>query len=137
MALRKLASPVLLLIMSLTCLASAFQPQKTVPIRHTPSLSRQVEKPVIPSLVVINNFRHTPSILQNQRNGNDNDSKQTGRYTKVEDGSPLGVAIVILGGSLVLFGGDKFDNIPVWAVFVVASTAAGVARLIRYLNDDK
>lgn len=77
-------------------------------------------------------FRNALS-LQSQTNNKD--SKQASGYTQVEDGSPLGVAIVVLGGSLVVFGGDNFENVPVWVVFVVASTAAGVARLIRYLQD--
>jgi hypothetical protein len=60
---------------------------------------------------------------------------RTANYTKVEDGSPLGVAIVVLGGSLVVFGGDELSKIPVWAVFVTASVAAGLSRLVRFLRD--
>lgn len=131
MALLKLTTTLILLSL-LVCLASAFQPQ-IPPI--TSSLSwQQVEKPMMSA--VFSRPKNRPA-LQNQRNDNDNNSKQTGSYTKVEDGSPLGVAIVVLGGSLVVFGGDNFENIPVWAVFVVASTAAGVARLIRYLQEEK
>lgn len=121
----KLKHSVLLLSL-LSCLAFAFQSSYTSPIRHASSFHPQFQVEKSSSAL----FRTSLS-LQNQRNPND---PKEG-YSKVEDGSPLGVAIVVLGGSLVVFGGDNFSNIPIWVVFVAASTAAGVARLIRYLQD--
>jgi hypothetical protein len=61
--------------------------------------------------------------------------------TNIEDGSPLGVAIVVIG-SLLWFAtkGESDTNtigeVPVIAIiFGTASTAAGIARLVRYNNN--
>lgn len=74
--------------------------------------------------------------LKNKRSDRNekNSETETAKYTKVEDGSPLGVAIVVLGGSLVVFGGDGLAQIPVWVVFLTASVAAGISRLVRSLE---
>lgn len=58
----------------------------------------------------------------------DKEIKNEMKTTPIEDGSPLGVGIVIIGGSLVVFGEQ---DIPVWVVFATASIAAGISRLIR------
>eukprot|EP00980_Cylindrotheca_fusiformis_P007223 scaffold1525_cov142-Cylindrotheca_fusiformis.AAC.23 len=73
------------------------------------------------------------SVVRNTRlqYGKKKDENESAKYTKVEDGSPLGVAVVVLGGSLIVFGGDNFSEIPVWVVFVTASAAAGISRLVR------
>ena len=70
---------------------------------------------------------------------NNNDDIDDKKYTRVEDGSPLGVAIVMIG-SLIIFNGD--ETLPqdpaspsVWIVFATASIAAGLARLYRYNRD--
>ena len=87
--------------------------------------------------------------------------------TKIDDGSPLGVAIVLLGGawvvlgdsdggsstgdaqlslppfvaSILSFGGDGGGNGStdgrIWAVFITASVAAGISRLVRYYWNKK
>ena len=84
------------------------------------------------------------------------------KVTQIDDGSPLGVAIVLLGGawvvlgdsdggsstgdvqlslppfvaSILSFGGDGGGNGGtdgrIWAVFITASVAAGISRLVRY-----
>jgi hypothetical protein len=59
------------------------------------------------------------------------DDKDRPKYNTVEEGSPLGVAIVVMGGSLLVFGGDGIPEVPVWVVLVAASTAAGISRLVR------
>ncbi|KAL7496468.1 hypothetical protein ACHAWT_007148, partial [Skeletonema menzelii] len=61
-------------------------------------------------------------------------------YTKIDDGSPLGVAIVGIGGLLYTKGGDTFSFLQdssnaVWIILATASTAAGLSRLVRYIND--
>jgi len=73
-----------------------------------------------------------------QRKGEDEDDAVAAgqrTVTKIDDGSPLGVAIVLLGGSWLVLGGrdgvgDGGDGI--WAVFATASVAAGISRLVRY-----
>ena len=54
------------------------------------------------------------------------------KYTKIEDGSPIGLAIVALGG-LIVSNVDELANNPdvIWIVFGTASMAAGLSRLIR------
>lgn len=66
----------------------------------------------------------------------DTDKKQATR-TKIDDGSPLGVAIVVLGSiALTLFGKadptlPSGDSPAYFAVFIAASVAAGISRWIR------
>lgn len=73
-----------------------------------------------------------------KNNNDDNDVEKNKQYTKIEDGSPLGVAIVLIG-SLLIFSGDESAQAPtsssVWIVFATASFAAGLARLIRYMKN--
>jgi len=77
---------------------------------------------------------------KNNKNSNDNlESKRT--YTKIDDGSPLGVAIVGIGGLLYSKGGDTFSFLQqqdsskiVWIILATASTAAGLSRLVRYIS---
>ena len=76
------------------------------------------------------------------KNGNNNadDSESKRAYTKIDDGSPLGVAIVGIGGLLYTKGGDTFSFLQdssnaVWIILATASTAAGLSRLVRYIND--
>lgn len=87
-------------------------------------------------------------LLAKNTNGNNEENKRT--YTKIDDGSPLGVAIVAIGGLLYsdplgLFSGDNNNNPFVsllqqdnsaWIIILTtASTAAGLERLFRYLSD--
>ena len=93
------------------------------------------------------------------------------KVTQMDDGSPLGVAIVVLGGAWVVLG-DRGDGggggsggdaaqimLPpflapmifgggdgggtgstdgrIWAVFITASVAAGISRLVRYYWNKK
>ncbi|KAL7530852.1 hypothetical protein ACHAXR_003711 [Thalassiosira sp. AJA248-18] len=81
------------------------------------------------------------SIIHFAKNNNKNDDVEKTQYTStVEDGSPIGVAIVLIG-SLLIFGGDESLQAPssssVWIVFATASIAAGLARLIRYTTSNK
>ncbi|KAL7426867.1 hypothetical protein ACHAXM_000684 [Skeletonema potamos] len=74
----------------------------------------------------------------NNNSGDDLESKKT--YTKIDDGSPLGVAIVGIGGLLYAKGGDTFSLLQdspnaVWIILATASTAAGLSRLFRYINE--
>mmetsp|Transcript_38309 Transcript_38309/g.46255 ORF Transcript_38309/g.46255 Transcript_38309/m.46255 type:complete len:148 (-) Transcript_38309:206-649(-) len=74
-------------------------------------------------------------ILHDAKNNRDDEDVKLGNSSMaVEDGSPLGIAIVVLGGSFVVFGDETF-NVPLWVIFATASTAVGIARLIRYLQD--
>lgn len=74
-------------------------------------------------------------ILHDSKNNRDDEDVKLGNSSMaVEDGSPLGIAIVVLGGSFVVFGDETF-NVPLWVIFATASTAVGIARLIRYLQD--
>lgn len=87
-------------------------------------------------------------LLAKNTNGNNEENKRT--YTKIDDGSPLGVAIVAIGGLLYsdplgLFSGDNNNNPFVsllqqdnsaWIIILTtASTAAGLERLFRYMSD--
>lgn len=66
----------------------------------------------------------------------DKKAGDTPKYNRVEDGSPIGVAIVIVGFSLLAFGDDLLSDVPWWVVPVTASTAAGITRLIKYLREN-
>jgi hypothetical protein len=86
--------------------------------------------------------------LAKNTNGNNAENKRS--YTKIDDGSPLGVAIVAIGGLLYsdplgLFSGDNNNNPflsllqqdnSAWIIILAtASTAAGLERLFRYMSD--
>eukprot|EP00984_Skeletonema_dohrnii_P015167 scaffold6499_cov96-Skeletonema_dohrnii-CCMP3373.AAC.2 len=79
----------------------------------------------------------------NKNNSNSDDGLESKRtYTKIDDGSPLGVAIVGIGGLLYSKGGDTFSFLQqqdssnvVWIILATASTAAGLSRLGRYISD--
>ena len=77
------------------------------------------------------NFQRQNLVLSYGKSDQADGEKNPQKSTPIEDGSPLGVAIVVLGGSYVVFGEQ---DIPVWIVFVTASIAAGISRLIRYQN---
>jgi hypothetical protein len=76
----------------------------------------------------------------NNSSNKHNNNVEEKEYTKVEDGSPIGVAIVLIG-SLIIFGSGGEESLQspssssVWIVFVTASTAAGLARLYRYTRE--
>ena len=66
------------------------------------------------------------------------------KVARIDDGSPLGVAIVLLGGAWVVLGdGDVGGGTSgttdgrIWAVFATASVAAGISRLVRYYWNKK
>ena len=84
----------------------------------------------LPSLPGIN-FQRQDLVLSYGKSNQDDEGKIPQKSTPIEDGSPLGVAVVVLGGSYIVFGDQ---DIPVWIVFVTASIAAGISRLIRYQN---
>lgn len=87
--------------------------------------------------------------IKNTDGNNNEESKRT--YTKIDDGSPLGVAIVAIGGLLYsdplgLFSGVDNNNNPflsllqqdnsAWIIILTtASTAAGLERLVCYMSD--
>ena len=88
--------------------------------------------------------RHTMSELflmrkskSSERNDDKNRPATTKRkYTTVEDGSPLGVAVVGLGFLALKMFGDRLDDsaiqqyaVPI--IFCSASLAAGISRLVR------
>ena len=72
------------------------------------------------------------------KNDDDDDAKQKEYSGVVEDGSPLGVAVVALGSILLSNGDDSLwepGSPAILIVFATASVAAGLARLYRYLRD--
>jgi hypothetical protein len=121
----KLICAVLALVVTVEPTVLAFQ-------KNYPALGRSRFPLIAPGKAALPcTFRDTV-LLQNGKSNRDEKVAEVGtaNYTKVEDGSPLGVAIVVLGGSLVVFGGDELSKIPVWAVFVTASVAAGLSSQI-------
>mmetsp|Transcript_47274 Transcript_47274/g.100515 ORF Transcript_47274/g.100515 Transcript_47274/m.100515 type:complete len:162 (+) Transcript_47274:121-606(+) len=79
--------------------------------------------------------------IKDENNDGNDAEEEKGGYTRVEDGSPLGVAVVLLG-SLYIFGsGDESYREPtsdsVWIVAATASVAAGLARLFRWYTREK
>lgn len=102
---------------------------------------RQQANQFLPQEITSNtSLRAKNSNNKNNKNSNDNlESKRT--YTKIDDGSPLGVAIVGIGGLLYSKGGDTFSFLQqqdssnvVWIILATASTAAGLSRLVRYIS---
>lgn len=82
----------------------------------------------------------TPTALFANKKDAGSDNTDTEAYAGVEDGSPLGVAIVLVGSLIVFGSGDDSalqnpESPSVWIVFVTASVAAGLARLFRYFRD--
>ena len=83
---------------------------------------------------------HARNDDNNSNNKNDDEKKKN--YTPISDGSPIGVAVVALGGAYVVFFGDQqqdststgsllLPEISVWTIFLTASLAAGIERLIN------
>eukprot|EP00956_Cyclotella_meneghiniana_P011783 scaffold16548_cov55-Cyclotella_meneghiniana.AAC.1 len=84
----------------------------------------------------------TCCLSSKNNNNNANDASiEKRQYTRVEDGSPIGVAIVLLGTLYLYYGQSSSstlmsnDSSSVWIVFATASIAAGLARLFRYVRD--
>ncbi len=81
------------------------------------------------------------SIVPFAKKDDNNNAEEKENYTRVEDGSPLGVAIVFLGSLFLFSSGDESYKDPtsdsVWIVFATASAAAGLARLYRYSTREK
>ncbi|KAL7547362.1 hypothetical protein ACHAWF_010678 [Thalassiosira exigua] len=79
------------------------------------------------------------ALLPERDDGRRDSDREARPYTRVEDGSPLGVAVVALGSLVVLGGDDESWREPTsasaWIVFAAASVTAGLARLTRYLRD--
>mmetsp|Transcript_16074 Transcript_16074/g.38584 ORF Transcript_16074/g.38584 Transcript_16074/m.38584 type:complete len:153 (-) Transcript_16074:284-742(-) len=125
-----------------TCHADAFvcHDRNRALIRQSSSRARRSQS--FPSIMSYTPIAHVA--LFSEKDDNDKREKTTKErhYTRVEDGSPLGVAIVALG-SLVIFGSEQDESLgspdssSVWIVFATASIAAGVARLIRYYSRDE
>lgn len=127
-----------LLLLSLN--SAAFVGQHSFTLAHHRHQANQIQKTTSSSDIT--------SLLEakNSKNNNNNNNVDLGSeskrtYTKIDDGSPLGVAIVGIGGLLYTKGGDTFsflqqqDSNAVWIILATASTAAGLSRLIRYIND--
>ena len=92
----------------------------------------------IQTLISINRNTHderiSSTITLHAKKDKENDVKER-TYTKIDDGSPIGVAIVLLGllGNIYFPGSlsaiDYFtDEKYVWIVLATASTAAGLFR---------
>lgn len=76
------------------------------------------------------------------RNPNESDPKPT--YTPIEDGSPIGVAVVLVGLAairLLVDNGqldqDFVDQYAFMGIAVAATSAAGIARLLRNYSPKK
>ena len=94
------------------------------------------------SPVVFQKSPKTPLSLAKQENNNSlNKNNKPRDFKSPEDGSPLGVAIVVVGFVLLQLFGDRFDSAVVerYAAPVIlcsASIAAGISRLIRNTNQN-
>ncbi len=81
--------------------------------------------------------------LNRAKASDDDDPPPTARGSStVEDGSPIGVAIVVIGGFLTLQFKEKTDSVVwddsyIWAVFCTASISVGALRLARYILQNK
>eukprot|EP00985_Skeletonema_marinoi_P014302 scaffold7232_cov197-Skeletonema_marinoi.AAC.1 len=90
---------------------------------------RQQANQFVPQEITINTSLRAKN--SNNKNSNDNlESKRT--YTKIDDGSPLGVAIVGIGGLLYSKGGDTFSFLQqqdssnvVWIILAMYSFHCG------------
>ena len=82
-------------------------------------------------------FSTNSGICLAKKTGNTDDDEK--EYTRVEDGSYIGVAIVGIGSLLLLNDGASsplfVGDDGAWIVFATASLAAGMARLYRYTRD--
>ena len=89
--------------------------------------------------------------VNNKKDDDETTTKKSG-YTPISDGSPIGVAVVALGGAYVVFFGDQqqaatttatdtttvlLPEISVWTIFLTASLAAGIERLINLQRNNK
>jgi len=112
------------------------------PRRQSPtSVSTSVN---VSSLISTRNSIYTDHFQNFHRakvsNDDDDDGSSPKGTSSVEDGSPLGVAIVVVGGFLTLQLEEKTDSVAawdesyIWVVFCTASIAAGLSRLVRYFN---
>ena len=123
----------LLLLLSSSYSAAFVGPHNHLALEHR----QQAHKFLSPEIASTASLR-----AKNTNSGNDIDLESNKRtYTKIDDGSPLGVAIVGIGGFLYAKGGDTFSflqdssNNAVWIILATASTAAGLSRLVSYIND--
>jgi len=130
-----------LTILLLASNSAAFVGPRTFTLaHHLHQVNHQFQEATIITLSAANKNRE-----KNNSNSNNNESDSKRTYTKIDDGSPLGVAIVGIGGLLYTKGGDTFsflqqdysssNNNAVWIILATASTAAGLSRLVRYIND--
>ena len=114
-----------------------------------PSRIRHLNTPSTRNVPPRDVVTRTEAIKKTKSNSSSNDNNSnkvkatTTPPTHIEDGSPLGVAIVVLG-SLLWFAikGESDTNtvggVPVIGIiFGTASTAAGIARLVRYSNSTR
>mmetsp|Transcript_19528 Transcript_19528/g.39565 ORF Transcript_19528/g.39565 Transcript_19528/m.39565 type:complete len:145 (+) Transcript_19528:722-1156(+) len=76
------------------------------------------------------------AVLWNNKNKSKTDSGLQPR-TVVKDGSPLGVAIVLLGGFYGMCNDSSDEQLSVWAVFATASIAAGISRFVKFSTKKK
>ena len=131
---------ILAIIISMPIYSDAFMPHARTHlsiIARSPSTKTLANtSPTIPITTCCLSSKHN--------NNNDNDASIKKRqYTRVEDGSPIGVAVVLLGTLYLYYGQSSSssftlmtnDSSSIWIVFATASIAAGLARLFRYVRD--
>ena len=78
--------------------------------------------------------RQTTELSAQKKNNMDDVSTDKRTTTKIEDGSPLGVAIVGLGALVTTQLKSRGVEIPEgtqFLILIMASTAAGISRLVR------
>lgn len=106
-----------------SCTAFLSQPHR----HRSLSVSKSSAQMVVPSTRIPRPLQLTP--LKNNE-----DSKTKQKVKQFDDGSPLGITIVVLGGLYVV--NTDSDNIGI--VFCAASVAAGISRLVRnYYSKNK
>ena len=130
-SIRSKLTTVLALLLLLSYSAAFIGPHSSFVVPHRQQANQNQNIASITSFGVKNSNK-------NNNDADDSESKRT--YTKIDDGSPLGVAIVGIGGLLYTKGGDTFSFLQdssnaVWIILATASTAAGLSRLVRYIND--
>ena len=132
----------LLLLVLLADRSDAFasQPKNLAQIRNGVHAHSHAVTPSQRSTKTLQKPPIVPALFAGKKGADDgSQAKKREAYAGVEDGSPLGVAIVLLGSLLVFGSGDDALRAPEspapWIVLATASAAAGLARLFRYFRD--
>ena len=141
----RLPCSILAIIISMPNYSDAFTSHAHTSPLIIPSPSTKKLMSNLPTKLTATCF-HTPTTLSSRNNNKDNDTtaddvtSKKEQYTRVDDGSPIGVVIVLLGTIYLYYGQSPFtanDSSSVWIVFAMASIAAGLARLFRYVRDQE